>query len=77
VIEMNVRQEDGVEILDGKPASAKLFAKGGEGGGGAGIKYRAMPVRFEEHRRDGARPASPKEIDHGRSHGHRMSVAQP
>ncbi len=44
--------------------------------GMAGIKNRAMAVRFEEHRRDGARPASPEEIDRRRSHRHGMSVAQ-
>jgi len=79
MIEMNVGQIDGFEVVYREPASAKLLAKRCERRARPGIQHGAVAIRLEKHHGDGARPARPVNVNRRAFVcGHRMksSVTQ-
>ena len=65
VVEMNVREQDGVEIGDRDTPRAELFAKRRKRRFGPGIDDRAMIFGFEQRGCDGFRAADPIHVEYG------------
>ena len=65
VIEMNVREKNGVEIGDIEAVFAKALAKRGERGSGARVDKRVMTVGFEQRGADGVRVIDPVDVKSG------------
>ena len=66
VIEMDVREENGVEVLDGESVGLEMGTEGGQGGCGAGVDEGADSGGFEQDGTDGTRTAGPLQIEDAR-----------
>ena len=66
VVQMNMREQNGVQVGDAEAARIEMMAKCGEGGSRARIEERAMASGFKKSGGNGARTAEPVGIKNRR-----------
>src|SRR6266852_6390676 len=63
VIEMDVREQNGIELRHGKPARLQAFAKRGKSRSRTGVDDRAVAVRFQQSSGNGMRMSNPVGVE--------------
>ena len=76
VVQVDVREEDGVEIAHGEAMSLKTLTKSIERGAWARVHDGMVAVRFEQRGSYGARPAHPEIVECGDGRHEKSSVTQ-
>ncbi len=72
MVQMNVREKNGIEISHADAAGLERLKQGLKRGTWAWVDNSAMPVRFQQARRNGTRPPHPEIVQSGdRIHGQR------
>src|ERR1700730_16102474 len=65
MVQMNMREQDGLEVRHGKSASPQLRAQSFQRGGRARVENCVVAVRFKKNSADRVRAAHPIQIEYG------------
>lgn len=76
VVQMNMREQNGVQVGNAEAARIEMMAECGEGGSRARIEERAMATGFKKSGGNRARTAQPVGVKNGRGKLHANSLAR-